>query len=131
MCKQTLTRWLESRWFWSIEPIWNIFIIWCFSSVGNSNKWCSNETLVGTKIQTSNLQDCMPARYQLSYDTTLIFVHIWVFFCIQMVCVSTFSFRFFFFRTFSFDFNSVCVCVFLCVCVYVPKVNFKLNWHYD
>jgi hypothetical protein len=51
---------------WSTEPILNICIIRYFSSVINSNKRRSNETLVGVVIQTSDLRDRRRACYQLS-----------------------------------------------------------------
>ncbi len=67
---------------WSTKPIWNIFIIWYFLSVINSNNWCSNEILVGVEIWTSDLQERRWARYQLSYAPTLsnilyIYIYIW------------------------------------------------------
>ncbi len=55
------------------EPIWNICIIWYFSSVINSNNHAlAEKMLVGAKIQTYDLQDGRRARYQLSYAASLL-----------------------------------------------------------
>jgi hypothetical protein len=59
---------------WSIKPVWNICIIWYFSSIINSNNRHSNETLVGVEIQTSDLRDHRRECYQLSYTTSLVFL---------------------------------------------------------
>ena len=61
MCKRTF-----NTLFW-IKVIWStICIFWYFLSVINLNNQCSNDTLLGTKIRTSDLQDRVRARYQLS-----------------------------------------------------------------
>jgi hypothetical protein len=60
---------------WSIEPIWNICVNRYFFFVGNSNKQCSNETLVGAETRTSDLWDHRWAFYQLSYSTFLLLIH--------------------------------------------------------
>jgi hypothetical protein len=54
MYKQTLTRWLESTWFFDIQN--SKCLNWYFLSVVNSNKQCSSETLEGAEIWTSDLQ---------------------------------------------------------------------------
>jgi hypothetical protein len=56
---------------WRTEPMWNICIIWYFTSVINSNKQRSNEKLVGTVIRTSDLRDHRRACFQLSYAASL------------------------------------------------------------
>jgi hypothetical protein len=65
---------------WRTELIWNICGIWYFLSVLNSNKLCSNETLVCIVIRTSDPWDCRRASYQLSC-TSLIIILIAQYFC--------------------------------------------------
>jgi hypothetical protein len=54
MCKQTLNTLIGIKVIWSIEPTWDMCIVWYFSSFISSNKQCSNETLVCAVIQTSD-----------------------------------------------------------------------------
>jgi hypothetical protein len=56
---------------WSTRPIWNIIIVWYFSSVIKLNNRPSSETLVGVDIQTSDLLDHRRVRYQLSYTASM------------------------------------------------------------
>jgi hypothetical protein len=72
MCKQTLNTLIRIEVIWSTKLTWNMCIIWYFSSVINSNKQRSNETLDGAVIQISDLQDRRRACYQLSHAASLL-----------------------------------------------------------
>jgi hypothetical protein len=54
MCKQTLSTLIWIEVILSIEPTWDICLVWYFSSFINSNRQRSNETLVCAMIQTSD-----------------------------------------------------------------------------
>jgi hypothetical protein len=54
MGKQTLNTLIWIEVIQSIEPTWNMCIVWYFSSFISSNKRCSNETLVCAVIRTSD-----------------------------------------------------------------------------
>jgi hypothetical protein len=71
MYKQAFNMLIWIKVIWSTEPIWNICIVWYFSSVINSNNQHSNEILVGIKIRTSDLQYRKRVRCQLNYATYL------------------------------------------------------------
>ncbi len=73
MCKLTFNRLIRLlRLILSTKPIWDICIIWYFSSAINSEIRRSNETLVGVEIPNSNLQDRTRTRYQLNYAASLV-----------------------------------------------------------
>jgi hypothetical protein len=54
MCKQILNTLIWIEVIWSIEPTWDLCIVWYFSSFINSNRQRSNETLVCAVIRTSD-----------------------------------------------------------------------------
>jgi hypothetical protein len=80
MYKHALNTLARIEVIWSTKPIWNICIIQYFSSVGNSNKQLSNETLVGAKIQTSggitNSAVLLPWGYDINLIMVLVFPYL-------------------------------------------------------